>query len=222
MRGVGQRQSSQSRKSECPSESGEDSRDDRQSVPIERDAHASSSDEAINDSEQLAERIGLNNDIMRQCRETFETLHARNAKLVRKLEAMRARLTIPEWSQLEQSPSGACGSGGPGNPVTLLPGPGTGRTYLDIATRPPQGACQVNPAAAGNPAALALLAPNPPPMPARPIPPLPPDANIVLRNQFPGHRLDDRRDNAANQKGKDDRPAKGARGPRGQRPPPAT
>jgi len=82
--------------SKSESESGGDSRDDRQSRPIERDAHASSSDEAINEADQLADRIALNNDIMRQCRETFETLHARNAKLLVKYESMKARLSIPE------------------------------------------------------------------------------------------------------------------------------
>ena len=62
--------------------------------------------EAINGLEHLVEKIRSNNDVVRQRMETFEALHARNAKLLRMLEAMRAKLAIPEWSQLDQSASG--------------------------------------------------------------------------------------------------------------------
>jgi len=53
-RGGGQEQSSQSDKPVHSSESINDSCDDKQSVSIERDVHASGSDEAINDQGQLA------------------------------------------------------------------------------------------------------------------------------------------------------------------------
>jgi len=154
----------------------------------------------------------LNNDIMRQCKQTFETLHRRNTRLIAKYEAMKSRLTLPEWSLPIQSQSGASGSGGA---VTLVPR----QTFAEALTKVPQplGACAVNPIASGNPAVAPLAAAaitggpiaqvgnQPPPPPPQPFFPF-----YDIRN--PPARIANEPARVDNEKGKGDRPL-GMRGP---------
>ena len=111
------RQLSRSKSEE--SQSGSESR--RQSEEL--NAHATSSGEGIDNAEDLSDRVALNNDIMRQCKDTFDTLQARNIKLLEKLEARRASLVIPSWSTSGQSASGgvghSCGHFGPRTRQTI-------------------------------------------------------------------------------------------------------
>ena len=60
-------------------------------------AHASSSDDAIDNPGQLGDRIPYNNDAMRECKDTFVRLERRKIKLTMELRAMRDRLSIPTW-----------------------------------------------------------------------------------------------------------------------------
>jgi len=226
VRGRGRRKESRRRrrgKSEAQSGSMEDDDDEQpaheddpeEQSPRGSGAHSSSSDEAINDADQLADRIALNNDIMRQCKQTFETLHSRNSRLTAKYETMKSRLAIPSWGTSAQSPTGASGSGGPANiesvgNVTLVPR----RTFADAVNKIPQptGACTVNPVPSGNPAAAPIaagpIAPeiNPPPPP--PLQPYFPHHDY----RHPPERIANEQAKGVNEKGKGDRPM-GLRGP---------
>ena len=89
-----------------------------------RHAHDSLSDDAIDNANQLEDRIAHSNEVMRECRTTFGILEIRNARLTMKLKALRDRLTIPTWD----TGAGARSSQGDAN---MQPANPPLRTFLD-------------------------------------------------------------------------------------------
>jgi len=150
------RESRQSRQRRRESEKSEESEEEsctppRQSRSPDRDAHATDSDEAIEDANELGIRIAHNNDVMRQCKQTFDTLTIRNQRLVEKYESMRNRMAIPTWGSASASTDAPM----PQAPIRTFQEALT-TTGNKIPLGPPPAACVVNPAAQANPAAAPI------------------------------------------------------------------